>query len=162
MLLFVPAFSFESRHRLSPGCYFCWVTNKNEENKLELKSYPLPFISYDFLLNPFEYAPVYLAFEASAGINPVKNVYSISLNVKIYANEDYSGFFIGFSPLSHCNFGNLKYHYLNYRMGLVAGYNVVHNKNWNFETIILLDYPIYDDNNHFFNAYAGTRFSYTL
>lgn len=164
LLSLVPAFAFESKHRFSAGCSYCGTTYKNEENELDLKNYPLPFISYEFLFTPFEYEEdIYLAFEAGIGINPVENVYSVSLNAKFYFSAIFypkCQWITGFSLLSHCNFGNLKYRYLNYRMGIIlVGCNCPFNKHWNFETNVLLDYTVKFDS---MDVYINCNIGYTL
>lgn len=60
---------------------------------------------------------------------PSKFVYSFSLNVKFYV-DNFSGFLVGFSPLSNINFWNLflESPYLNYAIGTTVGFraNIKH------------------------------------
>ena len=100
--------------------------------------------SYEILSHPLDYCN--LSAEVNFSLNPFINVYSLSMNLKGYLGTDFSGLFLGFSPFSECNFGNLflESPFLNYAVGFFAGYNKQLENNVNVESKGAVVFSVYD------------------
>ena len=112
----------------------------------KIYDYILAGFSYEFLTKPFVNTFCNFSIETAVNINPLVNVYSLSINVKGYLHEDFTGIFLGISPLSECNFGNLLLQnpYMNYAIGFIVGYNQAINTQLDFETKGEVIFSIYD------------------
>ena len=103
--------------------------------------------SYEILFSPIRFCnfSTELVFET----NPFINNYSFSINLKEYLKDDFSGFFVGISPVSKINIGNLSANngYLNYGLGFSFGFNKRINNKFHFETEGNITFCLYDKNN---------------
>lgn len=112
-------FSLDYRNSFSAG--FAAYGNL-EDDKLKLIDSYAPIFSYErlFLLGSDSLS---LAAEANLLVAPYNNDYSLSVNAICYLGE-FEGLFIGISPLSNINFGNLFLDspYLNYAIGMNVGF----------------------------------------
>jgi len=143
-LLFSHLFLFAHENRAN----FVLSGYMDERNSSSDKVYDyiLAGFSYEFLTKPFENTFCNFSVETAVNLNPLINVYSLSINVKGYMHEDFTGLFFGLSPLSECNLGNLflKNPYINYAIGFITGYNQAINTQLDFETKGELVFSIYD------------------
>lgn len=112
-------FSLDYKNFLSVG--FTAYGNSDENAVRFIDSYA-PNISYEKLI--FQDSDI-LGFSAEANlfVAPYNNDYSLSLNAICYFGK-FEGLFVGVSPLSNINFGNLflESPYLNYAIGIIVGF----------------------------------------
>lgn len=118
-------FSLDYRNSFSVG--FSAYGDQKEDNLKLIDSYA-PIISYERLI--FQDNDAFgLVAEANLLVAPYNNDYSLSLNAICYLGE-FEGLFVGISPLSNINFGNLflESPYLNYAIGTIVGFraNIKH------------------------------------
>lgn len=145
ILFSTKVFAFDFENRISTGISL-YFDNENINSSENYKFFLLD-LSCEFLFSPFKYCN--LSAETNFEINPFSNNYSISLNIKEYLNDDFSGPFIGFSPISKINFGNLFSgdKYLNYGLGFSFGFNKEINEKFNFETEGIISFCLFDKRN---------------
>lgn len=133
-------FSLDYKNFLSVG--FTAYGNSDENAVRFIDSYA-PAISYERLI--FQDSDI-LGFSAEANlfVAPYNNDYSFSLNAICYFGE-FEGLFVGVSPFSNINFGNLflESPYLNYGIGTFLGYKKNLNKT-SFESKVAFSFPVYD------------------
>lgn len=132
-------------NRFSAGLSL-YFDNENISSK-EIHNFILVDFSYEILFSPIRFCnfSTELVFET----NPFINNYSFSINLKEYLKDDFSGFFVGISPASKINIGNLSANngYLNYGLGFSFGFNKRINKKFHFETEGIITFCLYDKNN---------------
>ncbi len=147
ILIFIKSFVFGHENRMSVGLSSYMDSNNLDSERL--LDYVLIDTSYELLINPFEKLFCNLSIGMDLGINPFINIYALSINLKGYMENDFSGFFFGVSPLSDCNFGNLfsNKHFINYDIGFLGGYNLYLSNQLDFETMGKLSFSMNDLNN---------------
>lgn len=135
-------FAHENRANIVVSAYFDELNTYSDK----IYDYILVGFSYEFLTKPFDELFCNLSIETTFNLNPLINVYSLSLSFKGYMQENFTGFFFGISPLSELNFGNLflENPYLNYAVGFMGGYNQPINDQLSFETKGELVFSLYD------------------
>ncbi|MBO5117877.1 MAG: hypothetical protein J6C25_10265 [Treponema sp.] len=138
-------FSNPILNRFSAGLSL-YFDNENISSK-EIHNFILVDFSYEILFSPIRFCnfSTELVFET----NPFINNYSFSINLKEYLKDDFSGFFVGISPVSKINIGNLSANngYLNYGLGFSFGFNKRINNKFHFETEGIITFCLYDKNN---------------
>ena len=142
--LFLSIMAFGYENRISIG-FSAYMDEVNSQSK-RIQDFILFDTSYEVLLQPFETLFANISLEFNFGLNPIVTVYEISINIKGYIENDYSGFFFGISPLCESNFGNLflDYPFINYAIGFLLGYNLSINSYLDFETEGILGFSVYD------------------